>query len=276
MQFTCAPALDEPTPPLTPAPHSACDSHFHIFGPYDRFPLAAARPYTPPPASLGQYRRMARLLGLTRHVIVQASVCGTDNAVTLDAVAGLGQDCARAVVVVDAAADLPALVAAGAVGVRFNAVSGNGLALDALEGLARRVAPYGWHIQLYVPGGQLAVLAPRLAALPVPVVLDHMAGLDAANPRGLDTLLRLLENDRVWIKLSGTRAGAPGAGLTRLAAALAVAAPMRCLWGSDWPHTQMSPMPDDGAWLDRLAEWVPDAVTRHRILVENPAAFYGF
>lgn len=276
MQFTCAPALAAPTAPVTPVPAGACDSHFHIFGPYRRFPLADMRPYTPPPALMPQYRQMAGILGLTRHVVVQASVSGTDNAVTMDAVVALGRDVARAVVVVDGGSDLAALAAAGAVGVRFNLVSGNGPALAALEALSGRVAALGWHIQVYVRGAQLSELAPRLAALPVPVVLDHMGGLDAANPQGLDSLLRLLESDRVWLKLSGTRAGAPGPALTRLAVTLAAAAPGRCIWGSDWPHTQMAPMPDDGLWLDHLAEWVPDVAARHRILVENPAALYRF
>ncbi|MDB5377451.1 MAG: transcriptional regulator, GntR family/amidohydrolase family protein, partial [Rubritepida sp.] len=101
LEFTCVPANAKTHPPRHKAPPGSCDSHFHIFGPYGRFPMSASRPYTPPPASIRHYLDMARTLGLDRRVVVQASVYGTDNRVTMDAVARLGRDTARAVVVVD-------------------------------------------------------------------------------------------------------------------------------------------------------------------------------
>jgi 2-pyrone-4,6-dicarboxylate lactonase len=69
---------------------SACDCHAHVFGPYDRFPLAFDRPYTPPEASLADLRAMHARLGIDRVVIVAASPYATDNAALLDAVARLG------------------------------------------------------------------------------------------------------------------------------------------------------------------------------------------
>jgi D-galactarolactone isomerase len=48
------------------------------------------------------------------------------------------------------------------------------------------------------------------------------------------------------------------------------------VWGSDWPHPSASPKPDDAVLLDLLLEWAPDELTRHRILLENPQALYGF
>jgi predicted TIM-barrel fold metal-dependent hydrolase len=54
-------------------------------------------------------------------------------------------------------------------------------------------------------------------------------------------------------------------------------APQRCVWGSDWPHpTEPTAKPDDAALFDLLQEWVPSEEARHAILVENPAALYGF
>lgn len=286
LRYTCAPANAVTNPPRHRAPDGSCDSHFHIFGPYDRFPMSATRPYTPPPALIDHYLDMAQTLGLTRRVVVQASVYGTDNAVTMDAVAQFGQDNARAVVVVDDAAspaELRRLADAGAVGARFNAVSGNGTPVDQLESLARRVADLGWHIQLYMKGDVLAALAPRLAQLPVPLVLDHMAGVDAAHgPDGahLAAALRLMETGRVHVKLCGYRASrAPYADLAPIARRFVAVAPGHCVWGTDWPHTQFltgAEMLDDGLLLDWLFDWVPDAGTRHRILLENPAALYGF
>jgi predicted TIM-barrel fold metal-dependent hydrolase len=48
------------------------------------------------------------------------------------------------------------------------------------------------------------------------------------------------------------------------------------VWGSDWPHPTEAHKPDDAVLFDLLADWALDAVTRHRILVENPALLYGF
>ncbi len=275
----CAPAKPRTTPPRHRAPPGACDCHFHVFGPYGRFPLDANRPYTPPEASVRHYEDMAATLGLERRVIVTASVSGTDNAVTMDAVQRLGPAASRAVVVVDDAADLPALSRGGAVGVRFNAVSGNGAPLDALEALARRIAPLGWHIQVFT--NDLPALADRLAALPVPVVLDHLGGAkarDGAGSPAMRAALRLLDTGRAWVKLSGYRASSPPYGdVAPLARALLAAAPGRCVWGTDWPHTGFrteAEMLDDGTLLDWLHDWT-DGDWR-RVLVDNPAALYGF
>ena len=50
------------------------------------------------------------------------------------------------------------------------------------------------------------------------------------------------------------------------------------VWGSDWPHVNLDGMvmPNDGDLLDLLAEWVPDAAVRNRILTQNAKALYGF
>lgn len=285
--FTCAPARPATRPPRRRAPAGACDSHFHIFGPYDRFPLSPTRPYTPPPALVPHYLDMAGTLGLARRVVVQASVYGADNRVTLDAVQRLGREDTRAVVVLDETAEedaLAAMAAQGAVGARFNAVSGNGAPLARLEALARRIAPLGWHVQLYLTGGALLEIAPRLATLPVPVVLDHMAGARAEEgpeSPAMRVALRLLEGGRAWVKLCGYRASRPPYGdLAPLARRFLAAAPERCLWGTDWPHTQFATeaeMLDDGLLFDWLLDWVEeDEALLRRVLVANPAALYAF
>jgi predicted TIM-barrel fold metal-dependent hydrolase len=283
LTFTCAPANARTNPPRRCAPPGSCDSHFHIFGPYDRFPLSSARPYTPPAALVAHYLDMANTLGLTRRVVVQASVYGTDNAVTLDAVAQLGRDDTRAIVVVGDDAPLQAMADAGAVGVRFNAVSGNGAPMDQLEALARRIAPLGWHIQLFMKGEALVDMADRLAALPVPIVLDHLAGAraaDGADSPAMDAACRLLDTGRAWVKLCGYRASRPPYDdLAPLARRFLAVAPERCVWGTDWPHTQFpkpEQMLDDGLLLDWLEEWLPDEAARQRVLVDNPARLYAF
>lgn len=282
----CQVARETVSVPRWRAPAGATDCHFHIIGPHSRYPLSAGRAYTPPDALLGAYCNVAGTLGLTRFVVVQPSVYGTDNRCTLDAVASLGAAQARAVAVIDESFDetsLRALDAAGVRGVRFNAVSGNGTPLVQLETLARRVAALGWHLQLYIEGAALPDLAPVLASLPVPVVIDHMG--QVATAKGVanaefQALLRLVASGRAWVKLCGYRSstqGFPFHDTLPQARALIAAAPERCLWGTDWPHPNFAgTMPDDGALFDLLGEWAPTDPDRRRILVDNPAALYGF
>ena len=102
-------------------------------------------------------------------VVVQASVYGTQNEVTLDAVRQFGLHRARAVAVIDDSFDDAALRRMherGVRGVRFNMVSGNGTPEALLDALARRLAPLGWHIQIYAEGDKLTEIAPRLGAAP--------------------------------------------------------------------------------------------------------------
>jgi predicted TIM-barrel fold metal-dependent hydrolase len=272
-------------PPKQKAPPLSCDCHFHIFGPFGRYPLSTGRTYTPQEALVPEYLELAQTLGLQRMVVVQASVSGTDNAVTLDAVRQFGPHRARAVAVIDDSFDSAALRTLhdqGVRGVRFNMVSGNGTPEDQIEVLARRVAPLGWHIQIYAEGEKLEAIAPLLARLPVEVVIDHCggvkAGLGVRHPRFL-ALLRLMATGRAWVKLSSYRAssaGMPWADVEPNVKALVAAAPERCVWGTDWPHPQMGPAPEAGLLLDQFLDWVPDAGLRQAVLVDNPARLYGF
>jgi predicted TIM-barrel fold metal-dependent hydrolase len=272
-------------PPQQKAPPLTADCHFHIFGPYDRFPLSAGRRYDPPPALVPDYLAMADQIGIERMVVVQASVSGTDNAVTLDAVAQFGLHRARAVAVIDDSfsdAILRTMHDQGVRGVRFNIATGGGTPVEQLEVLARRLAPLGWHIQIYAEGETLEDIAPRLAKLPVEVVIDHcggvMAALGTGHPQFL-ALLRLLDSGRAWVKVCSYRvssAGQPWADAEPNVKALVAAAPERCVWGTDWPHPQMDPVPEAAVQFDYFVDWVPDAATRQRILVTNPARLYGF
>ncbi|MBK1659256.1 amidohydrolase family protein [Paracraurococcus ruber] len=287
MTRPCPGPRDVTSKPGWRAPPGATDCHMHIFGPYGTYPLSPGRGYTPPEASIAMYRDMLATIGLERTVVVQPSIYGTDNAVTLDAVAALGPDRARAVVVVDDGFDLDALRAMdvrGACGVRFNAVSGNGTPLEQLEALAARLAVLGWHLQLYAHPAELLALEPVLARLPVPVVIDHMAGVQAAEGGvahpAFQAVLRLLRGG-AWAKLCGYRssAGAPYADVTAMARAMLEAAPDRCVWGTDWPHPSRArpeDVPDDGVLLDALGAWAPDPAQRQAVLVDNPARLYGF
>lgn len=273
-------------PPKVKAPKLSADCHFHIFGPFDKFPLDPGRHYEPPLALIEDYLALAETVGLERMVIVTPSPYGTDNRVTLDAIERFGRHRAVGVAVIEERWDdaaLRRLSDAGIRGARFNLVSGNGTPVDQLQALAKRLVPLGWHIQVYADGETLEGIAPVLAKLPVPVVVDHIGGVKAAlgtaHPQ-FQALLRLLDSGNAWVKTCSYRAsstGHPWADTGPNVRALVAAAAERCVWGTDWPHSSMkAPIPEAGALLDQFFDWVPDAATRQRILVDNPARLYGF
>jgi predicted TIM-barrel fold metal-dependent hydrolase len=282
----CPPPHPSPRAPALPVPKGACDAHFHVFGPYAGYPLADRRSYTPPEAPLAAYRRMAAILGLDRAVIVQPSVYGDDNRCMLDALAALGTERARGIAVLDGQADpayLATLHAAGVRGIRYNAVTGDRDFASRLDNAARRVADLGWHIQLFVEPAALRASLPRIRALPVEVVIDHLGQIDPAegeNGRAFDTLRRVLDTGRAWVKLTGYRCSRDTAPYTDLAPYVRVLARdhgARLVWGSNWPHPiRYHDMPEDGALLDALAGWLDDSAALQRVLVRNPERLYGF
>ncbi len=84
---------------------------------------------------------------------------------------------------------------------------------------------------------------------------------------------------RCWVKLTGVyrMSTAPGfAGAAPLARALIAAVPDRIIWGSDYPHLSFHDKLGSVQVFNVLAEWAPDEATRRRILVDNPAALFGF
>ncbi|WP_066739184.1 amidohydrolase [Cupriavidus sp. D384] len=286
MTTPCLPALPVSRSPRIPAPPLACDCHFHIFGDERVYPFGVPRDYTPPPASIQDWRKMAAQLGLGRTVVVQPSVYGHDNRCTLDAVQTFGIERSRAVVVLHDSvsdAELERMHLRGARGVRFNLVNAGGMTSDQIARVAQRVAPLGWHLQFYLEGRQLQELAPLIAALPTPAVIDHMGMIRANSPTyrdEIEAMLGLLSNNKTWVKLCGYRSSDnpyPHDDVQPLARTLVNAAPDRCLWGTDWPHPGLgSGMPDDAALLDLLSDWTPNLAIRDQILVDNPARLYGF
>src|SRR5260221_9239343 len=72
------------------SPALACDAHFHVFGPPERYPYGPGLRYAPPEAPLEEYLALARQLGIERFVFVQPSAYGRDNACMLDAMREVG------------------------------------------------------------------------------------------------------------------------------------------------------------------------------------------
>lgn len=277
-----------PRRPTLALPDGACDAHCHIYGPFDRFPLPADRSFTPHAAPETALRRLHDRLGLGRAVIVQSQGHGFDHAAVLAALEeGRGRYRGVALVRPDTSPEaVGRLAAAGFCGVRFNFMAhlAGRLAPASIRETLRLVRPHGWHAAIHVGGTGLVEIAPFLRTLATPLVIDHMARPDLGEgPDGptAAALRRLMDTGRVWVKLSGadrlSRAGAPYRDVVPLASALARHAPERVLWGSDWPHVNLhGPMPDDGDLVDLIAGIVPGEEARRKLLIDNPAAFFGF
>lgn len=286
MTIACLAHLPDPTPPKRPLPKGATDCHSHVILPESNHPFVANRSYTPPPATLAQYKSLHARLGIERAVIVQPSVYGTDNQVTLDAIAGYGSDC-RGIAVVDADVsrdELERLNAGGIRGARINMLFAGGIGLEDLEPLAERIAALGWHFQLLIDGPTLVELEIRLAHLPVPVVIDHMGHVqarDGLDQAGFRALRRLVARGNTWVKLSGNYRMSSQRpyfeDVVPFAKTLIAENPDHMVWGTDWPHPALNDfMPDDGTLVDALDAYVRSETEKSAILVDNPAKLYAF
>jgi D-galactarolactone isomerase len=230
------------------------------------------------------YREVMQRLNVERVVLVQPTAYGDDNNCLIDALAEL-QNSARGIFLVTPETSHTVLSAwndAGGRGARFFMLPGAILKWDMLEPVARKIAEFGWHIQLQLDGRTLADYEDVILRLPCPVVIDHHGKfLEPVGPDhpGMKSLLRLLESGKVWVKTSApyetSRAGAPDySDVGVIAKRLISATPDRVVWASNWPHGAQKQKPDDADLLDILLKWAPSRDVRHKILVENPARLY--
>jgi len=267
-------------------PSSGWDCHAHLFGPYDRFPLAADRSYTPPEAPVSQYLALLSRLGLAQGVLVHPSAYGDDFSLLFDALAAHLQ--LRGVLVLrpDTLPTLKGLRDKGIRAARFSHRSGAGAnfagsaSFDDLLALAPRLADAGLHAELWTDCQVLPDIAEQLRRLPVPVVIDHMGGFDVnagIEEPGFACLLSLVSSGHAWVKLCAYRnllAAADFESGKAFHDALLRANPQRLLWGSDWPHLRVTPAPDTAALLGTFKRWTASDALAAQILVSNPAALY--
>lgn len=290
--MSAAPTIAGPDPDTrTPAfklPPGSCDAHCHIFGPGDRYPYAPGRAYTPPDAPLAMFAALQAKLGIDRAVIVNASCHGRDNRPVTDAIAQSGGRY-RGIANVDidtTERELRDLHDAGIDGCRFAFLQrlGQSNTMASFHRIVERIAPLGWHVDLYLDPDAVAGFAPMLTRLPVRYVIDHMGTVDAAEGVGQANFTALLDlvraDEKCWVKVTGleraSATGAPFDDAVPFAAQLVQAAPDRVLWGTDWPHPNLKRMPNDADLVDALPRYAPDAATRQLLLVDNPARLFGF
>ncbi|MCU4118231.1 amidohydrolase family protein [Variovorax sp. N23] len=288
LPFDPNPRAPNPLPPPL-----SCDSQFHVFGPRERYPVRPNAAYEMPSATWQVAQKLHATLGIERGVIVQATTYGADHTVVLDALEGLNAGgprrymaCANAAVLTERDdAYLHKLHDAGVRGARFTR-GGLGISLTAAEQARAfaRVKELGWYVKVQPEPNGIAEQLAAFESLDVPVLLDHMGRADPSRGDADPSLVRILElfqRGNFWVMLSLSekisKAGAPWDDVVPLAQRLIDAAPERCVWGSDWPHpVSVKQPPNEGALLELLYRFAPDAATRQKILVDNPARFFGF
>ena len=276
-----------PSKPKFKAPPGAVDAHCHVFGPAARFPFAPERKYTPYDAPKEELFKLRDFLGFQRNVIVQASCHGTDNTATIDAMLN-SNGMARGIAVVKPSiseSELKEMDKAGMRGVRFNFLPRlvDATPHEVYLDVAKKIASLGWHTVVYFEAPSLPTITPFLKALPTTIVLDHMSipdvkkGVDHAD---FQAYLRLLDQQKnIYVKVTGperiSAKGPPYDDVVPFARAIVERFPDRVLWGTDWPHPNMTThMPDDGVLTDMIPKFAPTAAQQKALLVDNPMRLY--
>jgi 2-pyrone-4,6-dicarboxylate lactonase len=282
--------LDKPSQAALKLPAKSCDAHVHVFGPTDKFPYSPTLKITPVEAPKEKLFALHKAFGIERCVIVQSVVHGNDNRVVEDAIdAGGGNYLGVALIPVDAPdQELKRLAHRGFRAVRFNFMkhlTGGFDVQDVLK-LTPRLADVGMHLQVHFESELVHSVGKALLQSAVPVVIDHMARVDATLGEGhadFQALMKLLDHKNMHVKVSGidrieatSQAGSGYPMGTQLAARLVEKFPDQCVWGLDWPHPNHTHIPDDGELVDALAVIAPSADALQRLLVTNPQALYRF
>ncbi len=251
-----------------------------------QFPFSAQAKYLPEDAGPDTLFALRDQLGFARNVIVQASCHGTDNSATLNAIAR-SNGMARGVAVVDPAiseAELYALHSGGIRGVRFNFLKRlvDNAPKDKFLEVAARL-PKGWHVVIYFEADILDEMREFIAAIPVPVVIDHMGRPDVSQgPNGADMKAfrsLLFSRTDIWFKATCPdrldAGGDPWNDFARSVRPLVEDCQDRVIWGTDWPHPNMeSNIPDDGHLVDMIPRIAGTPELQRKMLVDNPMRLY--
>ncbi|HEY8267886.1 MAG TPA: amidohydrolase family protein [Xanthobacteraceae bacterium] len=276
-----------PSKPKFRPPAGAIDAHCHVFGPENKFPYAPERKYTPCDAPKEKLFQLRDFLGFDKNVIVQASCHSKDNRAMVDAIESSNGKAKGVAFVGEEVTDdeLKWMDRAGVKGVRFNFIKRlvDFTPRDVLERIAARVAPMGWHVVVYFEMADLAELEPFFTSLPTDVVVDHMGRPEVK--KGLDhsdfqRFLRMMDKHKnFWSKVSCperlTVAGPPYDDVVPFARKIVESFPDRVLWGTDWPHPNMTKeAPDDGVLVDVIPKIAVTSALQQKLLVDNPMRLY--
>jgi 2-pyrone-4,6-dicarboxylate lactonase len=270
-----------------------CDSHSHVYGPFDRFPLADARTFTPPESPISELEAVWSELGIDRAVLVQGSAHGEDHRALVDALSRAPERRRGIALISDSvsSAKLSELHGAGVRGVRFNWVRhlldkdplSQSSRLSNAAGLLERISSLDWHAEIHIEVDDLEWVRRLEVPHGMVIVIDHMARPDVTSNQyqsQLHSLLELLKHEFVWLKLSGADRASSRSGELQDALpwmrSLAREAADRCIWGLDWPHVNLAKRSDDGKLAGLLLRLTDDESTLQKILIRNPEKLYGF
>lgn len=281
-----------PTRPGAKLPAGSCDTHNHVFGPFDRYPLDFPPDYAIPLAPFESYIEMLDLVGLTRGVLVQPTQqdCSLDillNALRKNPTRLRGIGAVRSGVELG---DLEKMKMAGIVGLRFveaplpsGAPRPGAVSFDEIAQLAPLMRALDWSVNVWAKMSSLMESLDKILAPGLPVVFEHMGMLDVEaglQDQGFKTMLGLVQEGRIWVKLSVCRCSAMAPeyeNLRPFVDALIEANPNQLLWGSDWPFIRMQGRePDVGNLANLASRWIADPVVEHKIFVSNPEKLYQF
>jgi predicted TIM-barrel fold metal-dependent hydrolase len=223
-----------------------------------------------------------------QHALLVGPTSGyrTDNRCMLDAIAR-GGDRFKGIAVVDhdvSRAELVDMKSAGVVGIAFNPAMEGVDAMDSADALFDTLAELDMFAQIQTIGDQLVALQPLIDRTRTRILIDHCgrpdltAGIDQP---GFQTLLRLADNDRTVVKISGLQKFSqleyPYEDAQIFARQILHAfGPDRCIWGSDWPFLRAPARMDYAPLLTLVQRLIPDPDARRRVLWTTPCRLFGF
>jgi 2-pyrone-4,6-dicarboxylate lactonase len=270
-------------------PPGTVDCHAHIFDRFEKYPFAGNRKYSPPLCSREAWMALHAALGVERGVQVHGSPYGFDNSITEDFLKEHPGRFAGVAAIPPAVEEalLKRLDKAGFRAARLMDQFATGATTRDLEAIARRVAAYGWHIEINIArSADWVELEPRLRRCPVPLVFDHLGrvrGGEGVDAPGFKVVRRLLaERDDCWTKISSwyrlSDSGPPHfEDMKMLVQTVLNERPDRCVWGTNWPHPGMTTfMPNDADLVDQLDSWLPSDSVREALFAGNATRLYGF
>src|SRR3984957_2086375 len=282
-------------------PKNTCDPHLHIFGDAAAY-LAANRNalYAPPEdCTFAAVKVLHDAMGVERAVFGKPTIYGTDHRLMYDVLKSAPKEKYRGVAIVDdtvSDAELERLNSVVVRGARFN-FGGRFKLAPSLDGLRRnldRVRELGWFVKVFGFEDDFLAVADELRKIEIPAIVDHMGGPNyqrGTSQPAMLLILDLLKNGNWWVGLSNgdlrSKSGAPWNDAVEFGRMLYEAAPDRCLWGTDWPHVHRFIRPHEAEpsdygvdhemrLIELLERYVPDRAARDRVLVDNPAKFFGF
>ena len=284
------PGIDGSIPvsaPRSPLPAESCDTHVSLIGDPERYPTIPQPSYTPGHSvDFAAYDVFQEAFGINRAVFIQASLYGSDNRLLLDTLEKLADDRYRGVAFVQPETpqqELHYMHRLGVRGARVNTLFRTHTRPALLPDLAAAIRPLGWHIDLQADVSEFRDFHGQISELDVPVVVDHMGHIPSdigVQARGFQDMIRLLQEGRIWVRLSGfcritVRETLPFTDIKPYMDALIAARPDRLIWGSNWPHLTIDfTPPSDADLFAEFSDWVGDDALFRQILVDNPTALY--